>query len=107
MSRAWLIFTLAVFAAGALDLPGLVSAVATEEAGHGCAQSCFPGETSTEPCSSECPACPCAPHGSPTLLPRDSARLVDLAPAPAPGPELADPLSEAHPRSVFHPPKAR
>jgi hypothetical protein len=102
-----LILAFAAFCTGTFDVPSLVSLVAAGGAGHGCDRRCSEEESTTEDCSSQCPACPCAPHGSPIVLPTEPLHLLDLAAAFPPERDVEGPFSQAHPRSVFHPPKSR
>jgi len=106
--RAWSILLLVVFTFGATDVPGVLNALIAGEAGHGCAESCPSDFSSKEDCSPRCPACPCAPHGAPLMSPAE--RTVPSLPTLAlAGPSVPPSRlhSEAHLRSVFHPPTAR
>ncbi|MCI0586038.1 MAG: hypothetical protein L0323_04255 [Planctomycetes bacterium] len=107
MRRAWLILVLASLAWQATDLTGLLLSFLTGEASHGCFQECSTEESSGEDCSSRCPACPCAPQGTPVVPPCESPRPEDPAPCSRSSPLPSAPRSEAHPRAVFHPPTAR
>jgi hypothetical protein len=101
-----LILILGIFALQALDLQSLAGLLAGGKATHGCAEKCSPGESSTEGCSSQCP-CPCAPHGTPVILPPARRLIVEHVPVLASSSIVLEPNSEAHPRSIFHPPATR